>query len=511
MIKYVIAVLVFIALLAAMLLYVGDDARLIITSTADTGLLKFPPMDLSWQSVIVLMTLTLIGVLALWTFIGWLWRLPSRLKSGAGMRRRNKALDAMEEALIAGAEGDAPRARRKAEKARGLIKSAALGQIISAQAAEASGDSAEAISHYRAMLTDEKTLATGQRGLAQQLLATGDLSGAIEHAGRAYEESKSARWALDVLFQAQIADHRWADAAETLKLAESRKHIEKDVSERRRAVLMTAEASRLKDEGNMSGALDAATKAAQNMPEFAPGVALAASLLVKSGETKEAGKLIEKAWAAAPHPALALAFRDTLTWEEGKIRDKRISQLIKKNADHRESQILKAEEALLAGDGVTAWSALSPLMQIGEPSGRLCMLASQAETMLNNPKDAAVWTSRASTAPSEPDWTDLDPEGEAFDYTNQDWRRLVFSYGEKGELIHPRFESGAARRAIDLAAEAEPEAEIEAKAEPEISADTPEPEPKPEEIEAAEPAAKAADDLALRLDSLLGDDAKPKA
>ena len=41
----------------------------------------------------------------------------------------------------------------------------------------------------------------------------------------------------------------------------------------------------------------------------------------------------------------------------------------------------------------------------------------------------------------------MDPEGEAFDYTAQDWRRLIYTFGEKGELIHPRYERGAARRA----------------------------------------------------------------
>jgi HemY protein len=85
------------------------------------------------------------------------------------------------------------------------------------------------------------------------------------------------------------------------------------------------------------------------------------------------------------------------------------------------------------------------------PSARLCTLAAQAETMLKNPQDARTWMQRAATAPAEPDWSDLDPEGEAFDYSDQDWRRLVFSYGEKGELIHPRYERGAARRAaLDL-------------------------------------------------------------
>ena len=48
---------------------------------------------------------------------------------------------------------------------------------------------------------------------------------------------------------------------------------------------------------------------------------------------------------------------------------------------------------------------------------------------------------RAATAPREADWSDLDPEGDSFDYAPQDWRRLVFSFGDTGELIHPRFDA----------------------------------------------------------------------
>ncbi len=500
MTKYVVAILVFIAALAALLLYIGDDARLVLTSTSDVVPLNFPPMDLSWQSVIVLLTLSVIGILGLWTFMGWLWRLPSRWKQGVGLRRRNQALDAMEEAFIAGAAGDAPRARKKAEKARSLIKSPALGRIVSAQAAEAAGDNEEAITQYTAMLDDEKTLATGQRGLAQQMLATGDLSAAIEHASRAYADNKSANWALDVLFQAQVSDHRWHNAIETLELADHRKHIDKDVSRRRRAVLKIAEADRLANSGDIEAARNLAVSAAQDMPQFAPGVARAANLLVADANPKKAAGLIEKAWTVAPHPALAVAYRDIYTDETDKVRSKRMSQLIKSNPDHRESVILKAEEALHAGDGVTAWSALSPLMQLGEPTARLCLLAAQAEAMLKNPADAAVWTECAATAPSEPDWADLDPEGVAFEYSDQDWRRLVFSFGEHGELIHPRFERGASRRAAFLVRKKSSES-VKAAGD---NAPLRQPDdPGTETI-------SDADDLALRLDSLLGDNNETK-
>ena len=451
MTKYVIAVLIFLAAFAAVLLYIGSAPTLTISSSVESGLLSFKQRTIPWQWIIGFLTAAVVALIALWSLLGWLWRLPGRVKSGVGLRRRNQALDAMEEALIAGAEGDISKARKKAERARALIGSEDLGRMVSAQAAEACGDNEEAIIHYKAMLASEKTLATGQRGLAQQLLGAGDLPGAIEQAQRAYGENKKARWAFDILFQAQVADGQWHAAAETLQTGEKRKHIDKDIARRRRAVLLTAEADRLNDAGQSDAALDIAVSAAQNTPEFAPATGLAAKLLGVTGGTKKAASLIEKAWAKSPHPALSLAYRDLFDGASGKARAKHIRNLVKANPSHRESVLLEIEEALAAGDAVTAWSALSPMVSDDAPSARLCTLAAQAETMLKNPQDARTWLQRAATAPAEPDWSDLDPEGEAFDYSDQDWRRLVFSYGEKGELIHPRYERGAARRvALDL-------------------------------------------------------------
>jgi len=219
---------------------------------------------------------------------------------------------------------------------------------------------------------------------------------------------------------------------------------------------------------------------------------LAAKLLGQKGGTKKAGQLIEKAWAKAPHPALSLAYRDIHAGESAKARAKHLRNLTKTNPSHRESILLDVEELLSAGDAVAAWSTLSPLVSGETPSARLCTLAAKVEAMLNNPQDARIWMERAATAPAEPDWSDLDPEGDAFDYTDQDWRRLIFTYGEKGELIHPRYERGAARRVpltMPLGAQAKnDEAALSAKSQSD------EPSPK-KTIDT--------DDLAERLDSLL--------
>ena len=126
MTKYVIAILFAFAILAGLLLYIGDDPKLVLSSSASSGPLAFNRVELTWQAVILLGTALLGLVIGIWSFVGWLWRLPSRLKSGVGLRRRNQALDALEDALIAGADGDVTKARKKAEKARQLINSLSL-------------------------------------------------------------------------------------------------------------------------------------------------------------------------------------------------------------------------------------------------------------------------------------------------------------------------------------------------------------------------------------------------
>jgi len=478
MMKYIIAVVIAMAAVLGLLLYIGDSSQLQIISTSPRDWLN-KDISLSSRMAVVIGLLTLLGMAILWSFLSFLFRLPGRLKSGLGLRKRNQALDAMEDALLAGAEGDAGKARKKAERARALVGSEALGRIISAQSAEACGDSEEAITHYRAMLEDEKTAPTGRRGLAQQLMSIGDTAGAMELSESVYAEDKNARWAFDVLFNAQVTEALWERAADTVARGERRKHIDKDVSRRRRAVLLTAQADKLSDAGESpQAALDLALDAASDAPDFAPGVALAARLLLKSGNEKRAGQIIEKAWARRPHPALALAYRDVLSDAAPKTRN---------------------------GDGVAAWSALDPLVSEDNPSARVCQLAYRAETMLNNPTDAGIWLERAATAKAEADWSDLDPSGEAFDYSDPDWRRLVFSFGDTGELIHPRFESGAVRRAA--LSGVSPKDTRAKEVAPKLA---PTPKPALDNVKLRQPddpgvVGEVADDLADRLDSLLGD------
>ncbi|WP_017932005.1 heme biosynthesis protein HemY [Robiginitomaculum antarcticum] len=450
LVRWLIITLILAVIVAGLLLYIGGDNYLLMTFGDRDAIAPAGGYKMSMQLLALVAIGMVLATIIVWSFLHLIYDLPSRLRSGVSKRKRGQALEAMEDALIAASAGDADMARKKAARARTLIDRPALGNIVAAQAAEISGDPAEAQQRYALMLDDERTRKVAQRGLAGLAYARGDLHTARSHAEQAYSENKGAKWALDILFSAQVAESDWGNALKTLEDAVSRKHISKDIAARRATVLHSAIADQMAGDGQFEPAREKAERVAVEDPGFAPGVALAAQLLVRAGDNDRAAKLIESSWSRAPHPALSLAYRDLFTTEPQKVRAKRMKALAKQNPSHRESQIVTAEEALRSGDGVAALSALDGLLKSGAPSARLCELAAKAETLLNNPNDARLWISRAATAPTDPDWSDLDPSGAAFEYNDADWRRLVFSYGDEGKLIHPRFERlEAARPAME--------------------------------------------------------------
>jgi HemY protein len=331
----------------------------------------------------------------------------------------------------------------------------------------------------------------GRRGIAAAAISRRDYDTAILHAAQAFEENPNARWAFDLLFDAQVQAARWEDVIETLDAGTKRKHLPEDVARRRRAVLLAAAAESIQTT-DPARARDLAEQSASLAPAFAPGAALAANRLLAAGKSWRAAGLLEDAWAAAPHPAIALAYRDLRPDETPKARAKRMAGLAELNPEHRESRILVAEQALSEDDGEAARDALTPLLGVDEtPSARLCGLLAQVEQACGDLPAARRWVAEAAIAPGEPDWSDLDPEGPAFDYNNADWARLVYSFGDTGKLIHPRherFERERLTAPTHLLLEA-PKPEEEAAEEAPSAEQAPAPMPAPEV--SAQPAAPA--------------------
>lgn len=438
MARRLILPLILLVVLVGLLAYVGGQRGILfefLPEQPTTG--NF----ISLQAAIVSVTAIILGIIALWSLVIWVRRLPNRMIKGVGRRRGEQGLDAVEQALLAIESGDGAKALKKAKKASDLLERPTLTALISAKAAELGGEDEDAHTHYFELKNNPDTEAAGLRGLARLAESKGDHVASIEIAKAAFDNSQSPIWAFDLLYTSQIAVSDWAGALETLVTAEKRKLLGKSEIRRRRAVLLSASADALEASGQLVEALEQAKRAAELSPGFAPGVALAARLLSKEGRAKNAAQIIEKAWVQNPHPALAIAYRDLWQGEDDNIKAKKIKTLIKANPDHRESKILTAEQALSDNDGVTALSALDDLLQGENISARLCTLAAQAENILGNVVDAGTWQIRAASAPVEADWSDLDPDGAAFNYTDADWQRLSLSYGANGKLIHPRYEA----------------------------------------------------------------------
>jgi len=398
----------------------------------------------STAAVAVLIALVFgLAAAVVWRTILWTLDAPRRAERARTESRRRQGNDVLTRGFLAVAAGDGSEALRLSKKAADLAADApGLVRVLAAQAAEAAGDVAQARAAYTAMLGFPEMRLAGHKGLMQLALASGARETALRHAQEAYGEARTARWAWRAMLESRLEAADWDGALGLVKGGLDRKIVPPVVVERARAALLAASAAQLEHAPEPKAravAQDQAVEAARLQPGFAPGVVMAARLLALDGKAGRAASVLETAWRAGPHPALWLAYRDLKTDETPRERAQRLGQLAAVNPTHRESRILYVEQALLAGDPPAAREAAKALE--GEPvTARIAGLMARAAYAAGAVDEARVWLAQGMSAPPEPDWSDLDPEGRPFHYHAQDWARLAITYAETGELIHPRLE-----------------------------------------------------------------------
>ena len=366
---------------------------------------------------------------------------PGRVGRGNERRRRMKGQESLALGLIAAEAGEFDEARRHAEKAAELVEEPRLAKLLEARAAEVAGDIPAAERAYSGMLQNEDTEILGRKGLLQAALKRGDRISAMAHAEAALKLSKTSAWPFTTLFELQVQAGDWEGAIDTLEEGEKRKLIEAKAATRRRAVLLSAGAHKHERERHPEKATEMAQRAVRLAPGFAPAAAIASRLLVLEGKAWKAQAVLEEAWETAPHPAIAHAYRDIKTDETPADRQRRMMGLVELKPDHRESRIIAAEVAMQQANWQGAWDNLEHAYR-ENPSSRICNLFAGVCKGRGDDDGARRWMAQAAVAPREADWTDLDPEGPAFLYDDQDWARLVYMFGDAGQLIHPRLERG---------------------------------------------------------------------
>lgn len=394
----------------------------------------------------ILLALT-IGLMVLWGLIGWFWALPGKLKQAQIENARKRGLESLGLALAAFDSGEVSEARRQAQKALGYVPDAPSAKLIAAKAAVAAGDGAAGERLYGELTDTGGYNVAARRGLAELALGRGNSSSAISHAEAALQSSKKSPWPAEFLFQRRVLTADWSGALTALDDGEKRGLVGAKTAARRRAVVLSAGAHHAERMMEKSTALDMAQRAVKIAPGFAPAAVMAARLQAIIGKAWQAAGTLEAAWEANPHPALALAYKDLKASEDPSARGRWLDGLIRLNPAHRESRILAVEQALTNGDGIAAVAALDPLLA-ERPTSRILALRAAAAGVSGDAQGAKDWLGKGANAPREADWSDLDPDGNAFAYEDADWARLIESYGERGVLVHPRLERSDAERLV---------------------------------------------------------------
>ena len=318
--------------------------------------------------------------------------------------RERKGFDAFSEGMTALAAGEGRLAMAKAARAEKYLGRPELTNLITAQAAEISGDRKKAEEVYKRLLADDRTRFVGIRGIMKQKLEDGDTDLAMKLAEKAFALKPRHEETGDVLLRLQSENSDWKGARNTL--LEKKRHgvLPKDVHKRRDAVLALSEAREEFRDGSAAEANQAAIGANRLSPDLVPAAVMAAQAHITSGNARLAAKVLKKAWDAHPHPDLAAAYAAISPDEAPEDRIKRFQKLIKHSRDHSETKMLLAELFIGAEDYGNARSALGDLPE-SEPTARSLSIMAAIERGDGN-EDSVVraWLAKAVTASRGPQW-----------------------------------------------------------------------------------------------------------
>jgi HemY protein len=177
--------------------------------------------------------------------------------------------------------------------------------------------------------------------------------------------------------------------------------IDRAAYRRQRAVLLTARALAAEEESRDT-ARTLAVDATKLAPDLVPAAALAGRLLAEGGERRKAGRILEAAWKANPHPDLAETYAHVRLSDSARDRLSRMQALARLAPRHAESALAVARAALDAREFAVVREALSPLN--GAPTQRVAMLMVELEQLEGDEGRAREWMGRALNAARDPAW-----------------------------------------------------------------------------------------------------------
>jgi len=189
-----------------------------------------------------------------------------------------------------------------------------LTTLLTAQAAEMTGDKRKAEESYKKLIEDDQTRFVGIRdqtrfvgirGIMKQKLAEGKTDVAMKLAEKAFALKPRHEETQDVLLRLQAESEDWNGARQTLNAKLKAGHLPRDVHKRRDAVLALSQAKDVMSDGKSIEAREAAIEANRLSPDLIPAAVMAAQSYIDQDKAKYASRVLAKTWAVRPHPDLA--------------------------------------------------------------------------------------------------------------------------------------------------------------------------------------------------------------
>ena len=343
-----------------------------------------------------------IAAVMLWSLARFMLRSPKLFSLALRERKRRKGYEAISRGLIAIGAGDQRAAQRFAANAEKSLPRDPLALLLRAQTAQLNGDRAGAEDAFRAMAGRSDTRLLGLRGLYVEAQRRNDSVAARLFAEQAAKDAPALAWAGQAVLEFRCAAGDWEGALAVLEEHRKNGMIDRAAWRRLRAVLLTARAIASEEE-HRDAARTSALEATKLAPELVPAAALAGRLLAESGERRKAGKILETAWKANPHPDLAETYAHVRLSDSARDRLSRVQALARMAPGHAEGALAVARAALDAREFATARAALTPLA--AEPTQRVAMLMAELEQLEGDEGRGREWMRRALNAARDPAWT----------------------------------------------------------------------------------------------------------
>jgi HemY protein len=339
-------------------------------------------------------------IVVVWSIYRAILRSPDQVSLFFRHRRAARGYLAITRGLIAIGAGDAREARRSADEAARLSSGDPLVLLLTAQSAQMEGDRAAAERAFRDMVRREDTKLLGLRGLYVEAQRRNDATAARLFAEEAAKASPNATWATQAALDYRTASADWTGALVSLDAMKSA--LDKAEYRRKRAVLLTARALSL-ETIDRDTARSLALEAVKLAPDLVPAAALAGRLLAEAASVRKAGKILDAAWLAGPHPDIAMTYANLKFGDSARERRNRVKRLADKMPDHIESALALAQASLDARDFAAARAALTPYLST--PTRRVATLMADIEQAEGDIGRSREWMARAMRAAPDPAWT----------------------------------------------------------------------------------------------------------